>query len=746
MAHPSPGIQGARRVDGARSSTRIRASLGVAASAALLAGELVAPAPAAGQEVADPRLAVARRVDAAPRIDGRLDDAAWQGAPVVAGFRQREPQAGAESSEPTAVRIVYDQTTLFISADLADSAPDEIRATELRRDNTLETDDTFTVLLDTFHDHRNAFVFRVNPRGTRYDALIRNESRFYYADWDEQWTAAAALTETGWSVEIAIPFKTLRFTSAAEQSWGLNFERVIKRKNELVYWAGWSRDEVFQNVSQAGHLSGLRDIRQAERIRLRPYVVAGVESLAAVADSSGATGIGDVGIDDLKWAVTSTLTADLTVNADFAQAEVDAQQVNLTRFTLFFPEKRQFFIEGADSLRMGVGLLHFGPPPLELFYSRSIGLSSAGTPIPVNAGGKLSGKVAGFDIGVLNVQTGASGQAPGENFTVGRVRKEVMGRSYIGAIATNRQGGDRDNTIVGADARFTWFQRLNVMGLAARADDRAVGRAQWATQFGVEWRDDLVEAGFNYIDVDPQFNAGVGFVRVRERLTGARGSFKPRPGRWGVRQFELTPSVVQYHDSDGVLRSRETQLAFGTAFESGDRVDIRAESSAERLVRPFPVGPGVVLPPGQYDWNGATLLLRTYNGRRASTIASLTVGDFYDGTKRTLNLQGDLRPGRVVSFGPTYQLNDADLGPGSFVTHLAGLRANVSFSTNVLTSAFVQYNSAGQLAATQVRLNYIFRTIDNLYVVYTDNYFTEGPFDGRSNRSLVTKVTYSLHR
>jgi hypothetical protein len=708
---------------------------------------LLALATAADARAQVPEMPTARagRVTAPPTVDGRLDDAAWQGAPVVSGFRQRDPQEGDDATEVTTVRIVYDQSNLYIGALLADAAPAEIRASELRRDNTLESDDTFSVLLDTYHDHRNAFVFRVNPRGTRFDALVRNESRFFYADWDEQWTAAAALSDQGWSLEIAIPFKVLRFTGDAQQTWGLNFERIIKRKNEFVYWAGWLRDFSFQNVSQAGHLTGLTDIRQAERVRLRPYVLAGGESFEAVAEPTGAKRVTEVGIDDLKWQATSTLTADLAVNPDFAQTEVDAQQVNLTRFTLFFPEKRQFFIEGADSLRMGVGLLHFGPPPLELFYSRNIGLSRAGTPIAIPIGGKLTGKVSGFDVGVLNAQTDDTALGPGENFAAARVRKEILGRSYIGAIATNRQGGDARNTVVGADARFTFFNNLNIMGLAARAEDR--GRpTQWATQGGAEWRDDFVEAGANYIDIDPLFNPGIGFVRVRERLIGVRGSVKPRPGRWAVRQFELTPSTVWYHDAARVLRSREAALTLAAAFESGDRLELVPSASYERLVRPFPIGPGVTLPPGEYAWEGVAVNLRTYNGRKASGTVSVSAGDFYDGTKQTVALGGDFRPGKLLSLNPTYQLNDVRLGSGDFTTHLVGLRANVSFSTSLLTSIYAQYNSAGQLAATQVRFNYIFRSIDNIFVVYNETRYTEGLFDGMANKSLVVKATYSVHR
>jgi len=702
----------------------------------------------------DAPTAQALKVAAPPKLDGLLDDPIWQKATAIAGFKQREPEEGRDASEPTTVRIAYDQSHLYIGAMLDDSVPAEIRASELRRDNTLDSDDTFSVLLDTYHDHRNAFVFRVNPRATRFDALVRNESRFYYADWDEQWTAAAVLTATGWSVEIAIPFKILRFTGAAAQTWGLNFERVIKRRNEMAYWAGWGRDFAFQNVSQAGHLGGLTDLKQAERLRLRPYFLGGAESLDAVPAPAGTRRITEIGIDDLKWQATSTLTADLAVNPDFAQTEVDAQQVNLTRFSLFFPEKRQFFIEGADSLRMGVGLLHFGPPPLELFYSRNIGLSNQGTPITIPAGGKLTGKVGGFDVGVLTAQTDETDRQPGENFTVGRVRKEVLGRSYVGAIATNRQGGGVRNTVLGVDGRFTFFNNLNIMGLAARSEDDRGATAsaarpaggRWATQLGAEWRDDFVEAGANYLDVDPNFNAGIGYVRARERMVGVRGSLKPRPKRWNIRQFELTPTSVWYHDVDRALRSRDTAVTFAAAFQSGDRIELVPSDSYERVVRPFPIGPGTTVRPGEYDWRTVTLNLRSYNGRKVSGNLSVSNGSFYDGDKTTVTLSGDLRPNKTLSLNPSYQVNNVALSAGAFVTHLFGLRANVSFSTNLLTSAYVQYNSAGQLAATQVRVNYIFRTIDNIFLVYNETRYTDGVFNGKANQSLVLKVTYSVHR
>ena len=354
----------------------------------------------------------------------------------------------------------------------------------------------------------------------------------------------------------------LRFTPDDEQTWGLNFERVIKRKNELVYWSGWDRNYLFTDVSQAGHLSGLTGIRQAERIRFRPYVVAGAERLDAVSVPVGSEMIGEIGIDDVKFAVTSNLTADVAVNPDFAQTEVDDQRVNLTRFSLFFPERRSFFIEGADSLRMRVSMLHFGPPPLELFYSRRIGLSDRGEPASIVAGGKLTGKVRGFDLGVLNVQTGDSGDQAGQNYGAARVRKELFGRSYVGAIVTSREGGGASNRVAAADARFVVKEHLNIGALVGRSFDPGVDGEQWVGHVAAEWRSDLIDGGATYLDIRPNFNPGIGFVRRHERMTGGRVSLKPRPGAEWIRQLEFTPSLVYFQDDENIVRSRRALKRF----------------------------------------------------------------------------------------------------------------------------------------------------------------------------------------
>ena len=687
---------------------------------------------------------IATTVEEAPVIDGRLDDPVWQGVPGASEFYQKEPVEGEAATEVTTVHILYDRAYLYIGVELLDSDPVQIRASELQRDSTLDNDDSFTVAVDSFHDHRNAFVFRLNALGTRYDALIQEESKNLDRAWDEQWTAAAVRTDQGWSAEFSIPFKILRFSGAEEQVWGINFERVIKRKNESVYWSGWDRDFGFNNISQAGHLEGLIDIKQAERLRIRPYLLGGVENFAAT--SAGTEAVGEVGIDDLKIAVTSNLTADLAFNPDFGQVEVDAQQVNLTRFNLFFREKRPFFVEGAESLRMGLGLLHFGPPPVEMFHSRRIGLSDAGEPISIMAGSKLTGKIGAFDLGFLNVQTNDDQGFPGENFTVARVRRAVLDRSYVGGIFTNRQGGGLYNRLAGLDARFVLKKYLQINGMLAKSFTTGLSDQEWLTQIGAEWRTDLVTAGVNYMDIEPNFIPGIGFLRRKDRTIGSRMILRPRPGGERIRNFEIETSLVYNHDQDGVLISRNTGLDFGVVFQSGDKVEFEIENDVERLSRPFPIGPGVILPIGEYRWNAGGVSFRSFNGRKLAGSAGVSLGDFYNGTKNSLDLAGEFRPNENLNFSPSYKYNDIDLIEGSFNTHLFGLRADVSFTNNLLTSTFLQYNSTGDLAALQVRFNYIFRTIDNFFIVYNETRFTDGVFSGESDRSLIVKVTYSLHR
>ena len=376
----------------------------------LIAGWALAAWPlAAGAQQA--RIATAVPVTDAIRIDGALDEEAWQHAPVVDGFVQREPKEGDAATEATTVRIVYTPRSIYFGIVCRDTDPASIRATELRRDNDFENDDSVSVLLDTFHDHRNAFVFRTNPLGTQSDTLVTDEGRVTNPNWDEIWSSAAVITEDGWTAEIEIPFKALRMTDQPVQTWGINFERVIRRKTEFTYWSNHGRSFTFTRISQAGHLAGLQNVRAGLAWRIKPFGRTALKQASSVGRAPGIASLSTAGLDDLKFRVTSNLTFDFTANPDFAEADVDDQVVNLTRFPVYFDEKREFFVEGA-------GIFDYGPggganSELKPFFSRRIGLSARGEPLPILGGGKLTGKTEGWTVGLLNVQTGESHGVPG---------------------------------------------------------------------------------------------------------------------------------------------------------------------------------------------------------------------------------------------------------------------------------------------------------------------------------------------
>ena len=719
------------------------------ASLALLLLSTVSAAASAQTVVPDVQ---ATRVATPPTIDGRLSEPMWESAPAITEFRQRDPEEGAPASEATSVWILYDEENLYIGARLDDTEPGRILANELRRDSDMDSDDTFAVILDTYRDRRNGFLFRVNPNGARFDAVVRNEGQ-PEEDWTEEWRAEAVIGPQGWTVEIAIPFKTLRFDREDSQLWGFDLQRVIRRKNEDVYWTNWSRDFDFEHVSQAGTLTGLERIRQGTRIRIQPYGVAGVESLDATEASGSPTGIGEVGIDDLKIAVTPNLTADIAINPDFAQTEIDDQRVNLTRFSLFFPEKRQFFLEGAESFRMSPPGGEFAEDEaLELFHSRRIGLSDDGSPIPLIAGGKMTGKVQGFDLGILAARTGTDDDGldgtvglAAETFGVMRFRREMFGRSYMGAIATVRDGATPTNVTLGLDARFVLYRQLILSGLVSHVDD-GVNEPQWASYAGAEWDGDFFSAGAVHMSIDPEFDPGIGFVRRNDVMTRAGFSIGPRPSAGPVRQIEFSPDFLVHHDHDGVLQTRELSFDIETEFESGDSFDVGVQNIREDLPEEFEIEDDIVLPIGRYEWNTAEVGFRTFEGRPVSGGASYEFGGFYSGTSRSLELDANLRLGKHLLVGPEYEMNRVSLAEGRFTTHLIGLRTDVTFTRDLLTSMLFQYNSEGELSALQLRFNYIFRNIDNFYLVYNETRFTDGPFRNRSNRSLVSKITYSLRR
>ncbi len=698
----------------------------------------------------------ATRTASGPVLDGVLDDEAWDAAEVISDFVQREPQERGTPSERTEARVLYDDEHLYIGFVLYDSDPGAIRATQLRRDSLrirlpgvrrnsgAGSDDIVSVVLDTFHDHRNAFLFTVNALGTRSDATIRNE-REVNQDWDERWEAAAQITDRGWEAELAIPWSILRY-SGDNPTWGLDFRREIRRTNEEIIWSNSSLDYSFIAVSQAGELQGLTGLTLTERFRLRPYVTGAASSLEQRDDPISERNT-ELGIEDLKIKLTSNLTSQFTYNTDFAQVEVDEQRVNLTRFSLFFPEKREFFLEAANNFTFGNTAGRFGlPPPTRLYFSRRIGLADDGTPLPIDFGGKLTGKMGRGNLGLQHVRTGDSPLAPGRAYTALRWRQDILARSSVGAYFSNVEGGAGDfNRVFGVDASFILYDHLNISGFAAQSQDDEVDGDAWIGEVRAIWQTDLWEAEAQIVQIDEDFRTELGFIpRTDIVKRTVAGRWKPRPAARWLRQIDINGYLDHTINHAGERVARQSGVFMRFGMESGDSFTAGFRTNFDRLEAPFEVSPDVIVSADDYEFIEWSVGYQTYPGRKLSGGFSILSGGFFDGMLTRVSPRATLRLNESVSLRPSYSFNYVKLPGGTFSVHLARLRAEVSFSERWLTDALVQYSSADEDFSVFARLRYLYRPGDNFYLVYRQNRSYGGEFSGLDDRSLTAKMTYTF--
>ncbi len=697
-------------------------------------------------------------------VDGNLDEPAWQQAEVTLGFIQRDPREGEPSTERTEFRILYTPDTLYIGVICYDSNAGGILANERRRDNALENDDIVSVVLDTFHDHRNAFLFRTNPLGTQYDALVTNEGRTINEEWDEQWNVASQITSVGWIAEFAIPFKSLRVYEENGAGWGLDMERVIRRKNEFSYWNNYRRGFLLENVSQAGHMEGLEDAVTGLRLRVKPYVLGGFSRFSN--DQRSVTrSASDAGIEVMKYRITPSLTADLTWRTDFAQTEVDDQQVNLDRFPLFFPEKREFFQEGAGTYEFGV-LRGEGPTPLaKMFHSRQIGLSPVSRlPVPIVAGGRVTGRVAGLTVGMLNVQTEAlpSEQIPASNYGLVRMKRDLLARSTVGGFVMNREsGGSGDfNRVYGADANFVFYRYLTIEGMVGKSDSPGVNGDNWVSIGNIGWESDFLLLSNGWLVVDPEFRNDLGYIpRKNIRQLVPQMAIRPRPESDLIRRFTISFRGDYIMNQQNDLVTRLNHYVLGAEFQSGDQINWTPHTRLERLVVPFRLRPGIVIPPGTYSWWYNSI---RYNGNPARKLSGQFVYQrhygFFRGDLNVLQLGPRLNLTEQLSIETSYELNRGTFRPGSytdetgafpdqerhFTDHVVNTRINYNFNNQWLTSTTVQYNNYDSFLGFNFRLNYIFRPGDDFFLVYNEGRRVGGILDGQRDRTLQLKLTYSI--
>ncbi len=632
---------------------------GLAAHATLAAAILVSGSRAAAQTPVSTKTLRALRIAVPVRVDGVLDEAPWRDSEAATDFVQQDPHVNEPVSEPTEVRVLVDDEAIYFGVTCRDRQPHGVIARELRRDNPFAADDHFEILLDTFHDHRNAYHFVVNPLGTQYDALITDEGHDINAEWNERWWSETRITPDGWTAEIKIPLITLRSAPDLD-AFGVNFKRYIRRKNESAHWTGWSRDFPFLQVSQAGHLVGVEQLKTSLKLRVKPYLLGGFRD-EAVGGPAAVTRVGDVGLETVRFSVTPGLTGELTANTDFAQTEVDDAVVNLSRFPLFFPEKREFFLERAGIFEFGLGGRRGGAAErnLQMFFSRRIGLTDDRVAVPVHGGAKLVGHAAGLDIGLLDMQTGRFDGRPGSNYLVFRAKRNVLARSNVGLFASNRQAaGDDYNRVIGGDVNFTLFKNTDVQGFLAKSATPGVHGNDSAGRAKYNWFTDLHEIFVEHLYIGPAFKHDVGFVRrAGIQRTDAAYIWQPRPRRWNVRNFVFRNELIYTTDIQRTILGREQISQWTTRFLSDDAARANTTHTFDRVERAFEIARGVIVPAGDYGFRDTWAEYEGSGKRTVSGRIRYGGGEFYGGTRTYLQLAPAFRPMPLVSHVVFFRLN-----------------------------------------------------------------------------------------
>jgi hypothetical protein len=694
------------------------------------------------------------------KMDGVLDEAAWSAAQVVDTFIQQEPKEGQPATDRTEVRVIFDAGHLYIGVHAFASLA--VSATEMRRDaDRLFDEDNFQVILDTFHDSRNGYMFLTTPLGAKLEQQIFDEGEGggrggtanINRNWDGVWDAAAKIVSDGWTAEIEIPFSTVRFVPSDSQVWGVNFQRHTRRKNENALWAPLPKAYTLTRVSMAGQLQGLSGISRGLDLRLKPFLVGGAHNIQASATNKTTDGIHDVGLD-ARYGLTAGLNMDVTVNTDFAQVEVDEQQVNLSRFGLFYPEKRDFFLENSNFFTMGTASAFTTTQvQTDLFFSRAIGLSSSGTPIPIRGGVRVAGKSGRNNIGALDIQTDDAFGVSGANFFVGRYSRDILKRSRVGAIFINKDevGGTTGhfNRTMGVDANLALSANLSVQGYAAKTDTPGKNGDDMAMFGRVAYRDQKLNLYLNYLDVQENFNAEAGFVqRTGIRTTKAHFGPTPRPKTGNVKLFEPMYVLTYTTDQNNRLVGRQNHLMLGTTLRDDTFINVIYQQTMDVLDVPFKIRPNVTIPVGSYTMNEWIFSVNSSPGRRIYERVTVSPVDFYGGSRMNMSAAAGVRASSQFSTELQYNRNDVKMPWGNFLVNLSTLRVDYTFTPRMTIRSLTQYNTSSHEISNNVRFNFIYRPGSDIYVVYNDLSQTGLPADifGKKDRQFVVKATYLLQR
>jgi hypothetical protein len=725
------------------------------ASGTAEAGQAQAPSAAVERDAEGRATLRAVRVTEPLRVDGNLDEAIYTSTPPVSEFIQTEPANGQPAVERTDVWVLFDDDNVYIVARCWESHPERRVANEMRRDNiAIFRGDHFAAGLDTFFDRRSAVVFNVNAIGGVWDAQVAAEGQTN-SDWNPVWRIVTGRFDGGWTVEAALPFKTLRYRPGREQTWGFNLRRRVIWNNEIAYLSAVPAGTGFNGTTRAstmGTLVGLQAPPAARNLEIKPYAVTDLSTdRTAVPRISNEPGA-DAGLD-VKWGVTQNLTANFTVNTDFAQVEADEQQVNLTRFSLFFPEKREFFLENYGLFGFGgvAPTSGAGDVPI-MFYSRRIGLSS-GREVPIRGGGRLVGQLGRFTIGAINMESGREELAAAEptNFTVLRMKRDILRRSSVGLIFTGRslaQNGTGAAQTYGLDADFGFFTNLSLNAYWAKTDAGTASDDDTSYRGQLNYNGDRYGVQFERLVVGSGFSPEVGFVRRTDiRKTSGQLRFSPRPRAIrSVRKFSYTGTYARIDNHSGRRETETWDGEFGVELQNTDTFEVAYGGNYEFLARPFTITPGVTVPVGGYDTRSGRVAYSFGRQRPLSGNVSLQHGTFYGGDLTTLGItQGRVSLSNQLSIEPSLSLNWVDLPEGRFTTRLVGSRVTYTVTPLMFVSALLQYNSSARSVSANVRLRWEYRPGSEFFVVFNEQRNTLSPgFPDVANRALVVKVNRLL--
>jgi hypothetical protein len=741
----------------------------------------------------DPEV-VAARTDRPPVIDGDLADGVWVQAVPSADFRQREPVEGGVPSEGTEVRVLYDDHQLYFSIRCFDSEPDRITAARMRRDGPLDEDDHVQVILDTYDNRRGGYLFRTNPLGAQYDALLTDEGRTLNDAWNAVWACRARKDSLGWTAELAIPFDQLRYPASDNARWGINVGRTIKRRNEEIFLLPPSQSfgtRGGQRTSQMATLTGLGRRQRRTQREVVPYLLTGTQRDFEALDSSEDP-FADIGAD-VKIGVSRGLTLDLSYNTDFAQVESDREEVNLTRFSLFFPESRSFFLEGAGIFSLGERQERTSsPPPTILFYSRRIGIEE-GHEVPVTYGAKLSGRVGPWEIGALNMMTEPAFfrdqleedryltdggvwlddddideldedelgslslvdtvtanvidtvEVERTLFNVLCVKRDILGRSNVGLMLTDKNPaeGEDYNRALGVDANLSFLEgSTNLTGFVAQTWTPGSQGENRAGYLEFDRRAGDVELTASYLDVGDDFDPEVGFVpRTDVRRLRSRFRYRPRPDTPWIRRYSMGGEWTHLLDRDNELQTREVRGSFFLQTEAGDWIGIEAKERFERLDDDFEIHTDIDISEGDYTFREAGLRLFFSSSRRLGGRLSLNAGDFFDGTRRRVDAEATWKASDRFSLESKYEINRVQLPAGDFTAQRLSERVLWTLSPELYVRGLFQWNSQRHVVGGNALLSYRYRPGSDLFVVYNHVWDTEGSLH-QLNRSLQFKTTY----